>query len=111
MALIQERFRAAEAGTISLFIYGHIDYVDIYGDEQNCTFCYKVLTPDGERGRLQVWPTDNSLQLQRGSRELRIDGDLQQEENLRLRLLAPSRGLFCLRLGSACHARFPDSGD
>lgn len=53
------RLRAAEAGEISLFVYGHFDYVDVFDAKQSVTYCYKVLPSDDEGGRMAVWGDHN----------------------------------------------------
>jgi hypothetical protein len=55
-----DKFKEAEAGNVSYFIYGHFDYTDIFDAPQVCEFCYKVMPPaDRQNGRLQVWHTHN----------------------------------------------------
>jgi len=55
-----ERFAEAAEGKVNLFLYGHIDYSDVFGESRATTFCYRVIpSPTGGGGTLIGWREHN----------------------------------------------------
>jgi len=57
-----DELRAVNEGRRSVFIYGHVDYTDIFGTKRKTLFCYQVTAGDApERNLLQMLDRHNEL--------------------------------------------------
>jgi hypothetical protein len=56
-----DKLDQTKQGTWTAFLYGHIDYIDVCGHSQNCTFAfYSVPRRPDEKGKLMTldWHND-----------------------------------------------------